>query len=69
MIMKSRLKELRESKGISKYRLAKDTGLNRPLLDKIEDGTVMELPVYAIIALCKYFKKPIQGVFYLEEVM
>ncbi len=67
MIMRSNLKQLREAKGISKYKLAKETGINRPLIDKIEECTVQEIPVYALSALCEFFKKPIQSIIYFED--
>lgn len=67
MIIKSNLKELREKKGISKYKLWKDTGLNRPLLDKIENGTIQEIPVPALMILCKYFRVPIQKIISIVE--
>lgn len=47
----NRLRTVRESKGISYYRIQKDTGLRIPVIHNIEDGRGRAVNV---IKLCDY---------------
>ena len=40
--MGEKIKELRESKGISQYRLAELTGINRSTINRYENGSIQK---------------------------
>lgn len=48
MSFASQLRKLRESKGWSQYRLAKEAGLSRPAITAIEDG-INESPRFSTV--------------------
>ena len=41
--MGEKIKELRESKGISQYRLAELTGINRSTINRYENGSIQKI--------------------------
>ena len=53
-IFSKRLKELREHKNISKYKLAKDIGVSDVCIGRWENGT-REPNIYNLKTLCVYF--------------
>ena len=41
--MGEKIKELRDSKGISQYRLAELTGINRSTINRYENGSIQQI--------------------------
>lgn len=52
-----RLRELREAEGISRYRLAKETGLSQSYLGELERG-LNEPSLRVAQRLAEYFRQP-----------
>ena len=48
----SKIKEIRESKGISQYRLEQLTGINRSTIKRYEEGSIKKINVNNLIKIC-----------------
>lgn len=62
---KTRIKELREEKGLSQAQLAAELGLNQRTISNYETG-ILEPNIQTIKKLCKYFNVTAD---YLLEIM
>ena len=51
--MGEKIKELRESKGISQYRLAELTGINRSTINRYENGSIQKISFDNLLKICK----------------
>ena len=51
--MGEKIKELRESKGISQYRLAELTGLNRSTINRYENGSIQKISFDNLLKICE----------------
>ena len=52
--MGEKIKELRESKGISQYRLAELTGINRSTINRYENGSIQKISFDNLLKICYY---------------
>ena len=48
-----KIKELREEKGISQYRLAELTGINRSTINRYENGSIQKISFDNLIKICE----------------
>ena len=48
-----KIKELREDKGISQYRLAELTGINRSTINRYENGAIQKISFDNLIKICE----------------
>ena len=48
-----KIKELREDKGISQYRLAELTGINRSTINRYENGSIQKISFDNLIKICE----------------
>ena len=48
-----KIKELREDKGISQYRLAELTGINRSTINRYENGSIQKISCDNLIKICE----------------
>jgi len=48
----NKIKEIRESKGISQYRLEQLTGINRSTIKRYEEGTIKKININNLIKIC-----------------
>lgn len=51
--MGERIKELRESKGISQYRLAELTGINRSTINRYENKSIQKISFNNLLKICE----------------
>ena len=51
--MGEKIKELRESKGISQYRLAELTGINRSTFNRYENGSIQKISFDNLLKICE----------------
>ena len=51
--MGEKIKSLRESKGISQYRLAELTGINRSTINRYENGSIQKISFDNLIKICE----------------
>ena len=51
--MGEKIKKLRESKGISQYRLAELTGINRSTINRYENGSIQKISFDNLLKICK----------------
>ena len=51
--MGEKIKELRESKGISQYRLAELTGINRSTIKRYEENYIRKISFDNLIKICE----------------
>ena len=51
--MGEKIKELRESKGISQYRLAEITGINRSTIKRYEDNEIKKISFDNLMKICE----------------
>ena len=51
--MGEKIKELRESKGISQYRLAELTGINRSTINRYENGSIQKISFDNLFKICE----------------
>ena len=47
-----KIKEIRESKGISQYRLEQLTGINRSTIKRYEEGSIKKININNLIKIC-----------------
>ena len=48
-----KIKELREDKGISQYRLAELTGINRSTINRYENGSIQKISFDNLLKICE----------------
>lgn len=51
--MGEKIKKLRESKGISQYRLAELTGINRSTINRYENGSIQKISFDNLLKICE----------------
>ena len=51
--MGKKIKSLRESKGISQYRLAELTGINRSTINRYENGSIQKISFDNLLKICE----------------
>ena len=51
--MGEKIKELRENKGISQYRLAELTGINRSTINRYENGSIQKISFDNLLKICE----------------
>jgi transcriptional regulator with XRE-family HTH domain len=51
--MGEKIKELRESKGMSQYRLAEITGINRSTINRYENGSIQKISFDNLLKICE----------------
>ena len=52
-MISEKIKELRENKGISQYRLAELTGINRSTINRYENGSIQKISFDNLIKICE----------------
>ena len=60
--MGEKIKELRESKGISQYRLAELTGINRSTINRYENGSIQKISFDNLLKICKALEIDIKNI-------
>ena len=51
--MIDKIKEVREAKGISQYKLAQLTGINRSTIKRYEDGFIKKISFEHLLKMCE----------------
>jgi transcriptional regulator with XRE-family HTH domain len=51
-MIRNKIKEIRESKGISQYRLEQLTGINRSTIKRYEEGSIKKININNLIKIC-----------------
>ena len=51
--MGEKIKELRENKGISQYKLAELTGINRSTINRYENGSIQKISFDNLLKICE----------------
>ena len=51
--MGEKIKELRENKGMSQYRLAEITGINRSTINRYENGSIQKISFDNLMKICE----------------
>ena len=51
--MGEKIKDLRESKGISQYRFAELTGINRSTINRYENGIIQKISFDNLLKICE----------------
>ena len=49
----NKIKEIREEKGISQYRLAQLTGINRSTINRYENGLIQKVSFDNLLKICE----------------
>lgn len=60
--MGEKIKELRESKGISQYRLAELTGINRSTINRYENGSIQKIRFDNLLKICEALETDIKNI-------
>ena len=60
--MGEKIKELRESKGISQYRLAELTGINRSTINRYENGSIQKISFNNLLKICEALETDIKEI-------
>ena len=60
--MGEKIKELRESKGMSQYRLAEITGINRSTINRYENGSIQKISFDNLLKICKALETDIKNI-------
>ena len=60
--MGEKIKELRESKGISQYRLAELTGINRSTINRYENGSIHKISFDNLLKICEALETDIKNI-------
>lgn len=60
--MGEKIKELRESKGISQYRLAELTGINRSTINRYESGSIQKISFDNLLKICEALETDIKNI-------
>lgn len=64
-MLKNRLKELREERGISQVELCEKTGLSRTTISKIENNEEVNVNTQTIVKIAEVFGLPPSDIFLL----
>lgn len=65
-MFKSKLKEVREAKGISINKMCKDLGLDWHTVDRLEKGDTERISISTLKSLCAYLSIPINYIIDFE---
>ena len=57
-----KIKELRENKGISQYRLAELTGINRSTINRYENGSIQKISFDNLLKICEALETDIKNI-------
>ena len=57
-----KIKELREDKGISQYRLAELTGINRSTINRYENGSIQKISFDNLLKICEALEIDIKNI-------
>ena len=60
--MGEKIKSLRESKGISQYRLAELTGINRSTINRYENGSIQKISFDNLLKICEALEIDIKNI-------
>ena len=60
--MGEKIKELRESKGISQYRQAELTGINRSTINRYENGSIQKISFDNLLKICEALETDIKNI-------
>ena len=60
--MGEKIKELREEKGISQYRLAELTGINRSTINRYENGSIQKISFDNLLKICEALEIDIKNI-------
>ena len=60
--MGEKIKSLRESKGISQYRLAELTGINRSTINRYENGSIQKISFDNLLKICEALETDIKNI-------
>ena len=59
-----RIKQIRESKNITAYRLAKDTNISRSYLSELENNKKMNVSLQVLVDIADYLNVNVKDLFY-----
>lgn len=59
-----RIKQIRESKNVTAYRLAKDTNISRSYLSELENNKKMNVSLEVLVDIADYLKVNVKDLFY-----
>ena len=60
--MGEKIKELRESKGKSQYRIAELTGINRSTINRYENGSIQKISFENLLKICEALETDIKNI-------
>lgn len=60
--MGEKIKELRENKGISQYKLAELTGINRSTINRYENGSIQKISFDNLLKICEALETDIKNI-------
>ena len=58
----NKIKEIREEKGISQYRLAQLTGINRSTINRYENGLIQKASFDNLLKICEALEVDIKDI-------
>ena len=58
----NKIKEIREEKGISQYRLAQLTGINRSTINRYENGLIQKISFDNLLKICEALEIDIKNI-------
>ena len=58
----NKIKEIREEKGISQYRLAQLTGINRSTINRYEKGLIQKVSFDNLLKICEALEVDIKNI-------
>ena len=58
----NKIKEIREEKGISQYRLAELTGINRSTINRYENGLIQKVSFDNLLKICEALEVDIKNI-------
>ena len=58
----NKIKEIREEKGISQYRLAQLTGINRSTINRYENGLIQKVSFDNLLKICEALEIDIKNI-------
>jgi transcriptional regulator with XRE-family HTH domain len=58
----NKIKEIREEKGISQYRLAQLTGINRSTINRYENGLIQKVSFDNLLKICEALEVDIKNI-------
>ena len=60
--MGEKIKEWRENKGMSQYRLAELTGINRSTINRYENGSIQKISFDNLLKICEALETDIKNI-------